>query len=130
MGGQPLFAATFQEDGLPDRLRTDNGVPFAGRGVGGLSRLSVWWLRLGIVPERITPGTPSENGRHARLHRTLKAEACRQPGTTLLEQQRLLSAFRTEYTTVRPHAALGQVTPASVQTPRARPYPARLPEVS
>lgn len=129
-GVHALFAATFQEYGLPDRLRTDNGVPFAGRGVGGLSRLSVWWLQLGILPERITPGAPSENGRHERMHRTLKAEACRQPGHTLAEQQRLFTAFRTEYNTVRPHEALGQVPPASVYTPSARGYPARLPEVT
>ena len=128
-GVQPLFAATFREYGLPDVLRSDNGVPFASRGVAGLSRLSVWWLQLGIRPERITPGTPSENGRHERMHRTLKAEACRVPGFTLAAQQRQFDAFRREYNAERPHEALGQATPASVHVPSPRLFPERLPAV-
>src|SRR5215207_3064633 len=94
---QPLFAATFREYGLPDVLRTDNGPPFASVGLAGLTALSVWWIKLGITPERIRPGTPSENGRHERMHRTLKAEACAPPAATLRAQQAACDRFRQEY---------------------------------
>lgn len=127
---QPLFAATFREYGLPDGLRTDNGPPFASVGLAGLTALSVWWIKLGIRPERIRPGKPSENGRHERMHRTLKAEACAPPAATLRAQQTACDHFRTEYNTIRPHEALDQRPPATVYIPATRPFPDRLPELS
>jgi putative transposase len=127
---QPLFAATFREYGLPDVLRTDNGPPFASVGLAGLTTLSVWWIKLGVTPERITPGKPSENGRHERMHRTLKADACRPAAATLRAQQRAFDRFRAEYNAVRPHEALGQRPPATVHRAAARPFPARLPELT
>lgn len=123
---QPLFAATFREFGLPDVLRTDNGPPFASVGLAGLTALSVWWIKLGIRPERIRPGKPSENGRHERLHRTLKADACAPPAATLRAQQAACDRFRKEYNAVRPHEALGQRPPATVYLPATRPFPHRL----
>lgn len=126
---QPLFAATFREYGLPAVLRTDNGPPFASTGAGGLTPLSVWWVRLGIRPERIDPGKPQQNGRHERLHRTLKAETCRDPAPSLPAQQRRFDDFRTEYNELRPHEALGQAPPATRFTPSPRPFPERLPDL-
>lgn len=125
---QPLFEAAFREYGLPDAMRSDNGPPFASRAAGGLSRLAVWWIKLGIRPERITPGHPEENGRHERLHLTLKTETARPPQPTLRAQQRAFDRFRWEYNEERPHEALGQRPPATVYTPSARPYPARVRE--
>jgi putative transposase len=127
---QPLFAATFREYGLPDVLRTDNGPPFASVGLAGLTALSVWWIKLGITPERIRPGKPSENGRHERMHRTLKAAVCAPPAATLRAQQAACDTFRQEYNTLRPHEALGQRPPASVYQAAPRPYLDRLPEVT
>jgi transposase InsO family protein len=121
-----LFEATFREYGLPRTIRTDNGTPFAGRGIFGLSRLSVWWLKLGIVPERIEPGQPQQNGRHERMHRTLKAETARPPKATLRSQQRRFDAFRREYNEERPHEALGMRCPADVYDDSPRTYPERL----
>jgi transposase InsO family protein len=117
----------FREYGLPRAIRTDNGVPFATRGVHGLSQLNVWWLRLGIQHQRILPGQPQQNGAHERMHRTLKAEACRPPQAHARAQQRRFDAFRAEYNAERPHAALGGATPASRYAASPRPYPARLP---
>ena len=126
---RPVFEAAFREYGLPEALRTDNGPPFASAGLCGLSHLSVWWLRLGIRLERIEPGQPQQNGRHERLHRTLKAEATVPPAADLRRQQARLDAFRREYNQERPHEALGQTTPASCYVVAApRPYPARLPD--
>ncbi len=122
---QPLFVAAFREYGLPWAIRTDNGSPFASRGVGGLSRLSVWWIKLGITPERIDPGQPQQNGRHERMHRTLKAETACPPARTLRGQQRRFDRFRREFNEVRPHEALEMATPASVYVPSSRPYPER-----
>jgi putative transposase len=127
---QPLFAATFREYGLPDVLRTDNGPPFASTGLAGLTPLSVWWIKLGITPERIRPGKPGENGRHERMHRTLKAEGCVPPAPTLRAQQAAFDHFRQEYNTLRPHEALGQRPPAALYTPASRPFPDRLPELT
>ena len=127
---QPLCAATFREYGLPAVIRTDNGPPFGSTGCAGLTRLSVWWVTLGIRPERIRPGTPSENGRHERMHRTLKAEACAQPGQTLREQQGQFDRFRQVYNGERPHEALGQVPPATVHTRAERRYPQDVGELS
>jgi putative transposase len=109
----PIFEEAFREFGLPERIRTDNGTPFASRGAGGLSRLSVWWVRLGIRHERIEPGHPEQNGRHERMHRTLKEETLHPPGSTARVQQKKFDAFRAEYNHERPHEALDDETPAS-----------------
>jgi transposase InsO family protein len=122
-----IFEAAFREYGLPEAIRTDNGAPFASSAVGGLSRLAVWWIKLGIVAERIQAGHPEQNGRHERMHRTLKQDL--HPGQDWRAQQRKLDEFRREYNQVRPHEALQMQTPASVYEPSPRPYPARLPEV-
>ena len=122
-----IFEAAFREYGLPEAIRTDNGAPFASSAVGGLSRLAVWWIKLGIQPERIQAGHPEENGRHERMHRTLKQDVAL--GANWRAQQRELDRFRFDYNHVRPHEALAMQTPASVYEPSPRPYPARLPEV-
>lgn len=127
---QPLFEAAFREYGLPWSIRTDNGSPFASRGLGGLSRLSVWWVKLGIVPERIDPGHPEQNGRHERMHRTLKAETASPPARTFRRQQRRFDRFRREFNEERPHEALGMATPASVYVYSPRPYPERVSDVT
>lgn len=123
------FERLFRRYGLPERLRTDNGVPFASLGSAGLSRLSIWWIRLGIVPERIKPGQPQQNGRHERMHRTLKRAAAQPPAPNARAQQRRFDVFRRHYNAERPHEALAQRTPASVYIPSPRPYPERLPEM-
>lgn len=125
---QAIFEAAFREYGMPQAIRTDNGAPFASRALGGLSRLAIWWIKLGIVPERIQAGHPEQNGRHERLHRTLKAEAAQPPATTRRQQQQALDRFRQEYNEVRPHEALGMRTPAEEYQPSARAFPARVPE--
>ncbi|HEY1210005.1 MAG TPA: IS481 family transposase [Terracidiphilus sp.] len=122
-----IFEAAFREYGLPGAIRTDNGAPFASSAVGGLSRLAVWWIKLGIVPERIAAGHPEQNGRHERMHRTLKQDL--RPAQDWRGQQLELDRFRHDYNQVRPHEALGMQTPASVYEPSPRAYPARLPEV-
>ena len=124
-----IFEAAFREYGLPDAIRTDNGSPFATTGLGGLSRLSVWWLRLGIRPERIKPGKPQQNGRHERMHLTLKQATAQPPAHTLREQQRRFDSFRQEYNNIRPHESLQMKTLASLYQPSTRPYPARLPDM-
>ncbi len=116
----------FREYGLPRAIRSDNGAPFASVGAAGLSRLSVWWVKLGITPERIEPGQPQQNGRHERMHRTLKAQCASPPAATLEAQQRRFDAFRAEFNHQRPHEALGQTPPAQHYTPSARAYPTRL----
>lgn len=126
---RPLLEAAFREYGLPARMRSDNGAPFASTGVGGLSRLSIWWLRLGIGLERIEPGHPEQNGRHERMHRTLKQETARPPARTLRAQQRAFDRFRREYNEERPHEALAMATPGSLYELSARPFPSRLPEM-
>ena len=124
------FERLFRHYGLPERLRTDNGVPFASLGTAGLSRLSIWWIHLGIIPERITPGRPQQNGRHERMHRTLKRAVTDPPAASLDAQQRSFERFRAHYNTERPHESLGQRTPASVYQLSPRPYPRRLPELA
>jgi putative transposase len=123
---QPIFEAAFREFGLPDRIRTDNGTPFASRGAGGLSTLSVWWVKLGIRHERIQPGHPEQNGRHERMHRTLKQETLRPPAASLRPQQRRFDSFMREYNEDRPHEALGNATPFTRYAPSPRSYPSRL----
>lgn len=122
-----IFEAAFREHGLPEAIRTDNGAPFASLAVGGLSRLAVWWIKLGIVAERIEAGHPEQNGRHERMHRTLKQDL--HVGENWRAQQRELDGFRHDYNHVRPHEALKMQTPASVYEPSPRPYPARLAEI-
>ena len=122
-----IFEAAFREYGLPEAIRTDNGAPFASSAVGGLSRLAVWWIKLGIVHERIQAGHPEQNGRHERMHRTLKLEV--KAADNWRAQQRELDRFRHDFNQVRPHEALGMQTPASVYEPSPRPYPACVPEV-
>jgi len=107
------FDRAFREYGLPDRIRSDNGVPFATTALGGLSSLSVGWIKLGILPERIEPGQPQQNGRHERMHKTLKAETANPPSATMTDQQRAFDRFRFIYNDERPHEALQQKPPAS-----------------
>jgi hypothetical protein len=128
----PVFTAfhrLFEERGLPFAIRSDNGVPFASRGLYGLSRLSVWWLRLGIAIERITPGRPQQNGRHERMHLTLKQETVRPAAQNSLAQQARFDAFVETFNTERPHEALAMRTPATVYQPSSRPF-AGLPELA
>ncbi len=120
----------FRECGLPATLRTDNGTPFASVGVAGLSRLSVRLIKLGVMPERIAPGHPEQNGRHERLHLTIKQETLSPPRANLREQQKAFDAFKRHYNEERPHEALGQKPPASAWRPSEREYPGREPEVS
>jgi transposase InsO family protein len=124
---RPVFERLFREHGLPGRIRSDNGVPFATQALGRLSALAVWWIRLGILPDLIEPGSPQQNGRHERMHLTLKRECTRPPRYDHRQQQRCCDRWRQEYNTVRPHEALGDATPASRYTPSPRPYPAQLP---
>ena len=115
------FEQLFRERGLPGAIRSDNGVPFASpNGLYNLSRLSVWWLRLGIVIERIQPGRPQQNGRHERMHRTLKQEATRPAGANFLQQQGMFDAFTSEFNTERPHEALDMKTPAETYVASTR----------
>jgi Transposase and inactivated derivatives len=127
---QIVFARHFEEFGLPLVMRSDNGIPFASPGaIGRLSKLSVWWIRLGIRPERIEPAHPEQNGQHERMHKTLKAEATRPPSPSLTQQQLRFDRFRREYNEERPHESLNQDTPASRYTPSPRAYPSSLPEM-
>jgi transposase InsO family protein len=117
------FQRLFAERGLPGAIRSDNGVPFASpNGLYGLSRLAVWWLRLGIGIERIKPGHPQQNGRHERMHLTLKKEATRPPGMNSLQQQARFDDFLEEFNTERPHEALAMKWPAELYVPSTRPY--------
>jgi transposase InsO family protein len=125
----PVFERLFKERGLPDAIRSDNGVPFASpNGLYNLSKLSVWWLRLGIGIERIKPGQPQQNGRHERMHLTLKQETTRPPRANILQQQARFDDFVSEFNGERPHDALAMKTPAEVYRPSARPYNG-LPEI-
>ena len=125
-GVWPACEQLFREHGQPRALRMDNGPPFGSKGAAGLTRLSVKWVKLGIVLEPITPGCPGQNGRHERMHRELKASTSRPPQATLAAQQRRFDWFRQDYNEVRPHEALGQQTPASVHRPNGRSYTGRL----
>jgi putative transposase len=124
---RPCFARAFAEYGLPDRIRSDNGPPFGGPGLGRLSTLAAWWIRLGIVPERIRPGHPEQNGSHEQFHGVLKAATTRPPAATAAAQQRRFTRFCAEYNHERPHEALAQGVPATHYTPSLRPLPRRLP---
>jgi transposase InsO family protein len=118
----------FREYGLPDAMRSDNGVPFACTGLAGLTKLSVYWMRLVVEHERIRPASPQENGQHERMHRTLKAETTRPARHNLLQQQERFDDFREEFCTARPHEALGMKMPAEVYAPSTRLHPVSLTE--
>ena len=124
------FERVFREYGLPEVIRTDNGTPFASFGLGGLSRLSYWWIRLGIHPERIEPGHPEQNGCHERMHKTLKSHTSNPPAKSLGRQQRRFNKFCVEYNEYRPHEALQMCTPSECYSSSIRPYPLRLPQIS
>ena len=125
---QQAFIPIFREHGLPQAIRNDNGAPFASHGLGGLTQLSVWWVRLGIRLERIEPAHPEQNGRHERAHRTLKEQTASPSAQNLAAQQEAFVHFAREFNWERPHEALGQKTPASIYQPSPRPYLERLPE--
>jgi len=132
-GVRPVVERLFAEHGLPRAMRCDNGPPFGSPAAGGLSRLSVWWLKLGIEPHAIRPASPQDNGRHERMHRTLKADTAAPPADSPAEQQARFDAFRAYYNRERPHEALphevvGQIAPAQLWTPSARPMPTTLAE--
>ncbi len=126
---RPLLEHAFREYGLPEAIRTDNGAPFASVALGGLSRLAVWFIKMGIKPERIETGHPEQNGRHERFHRTLKESAISPPRNNLAEQQRAFKRFTKEYNYQRPHEALGQKTPGSVYQRSPREYPGKVASV-
>jgi transposase InsO family protein len=125
-GARTVFEHLFREVGLPEAIRTDNGPPFASTGVHGLCALNVWWMKLGIVQQRITPRSPQENGAHERMHRTLKAATTRPPGSRCATQQGKFDSFREVYNHHRPHEALDDEVPASRWAPSRRPYPSTM----
>lgn len=122
-----MFTRIFKQYGLPQFIRTDNGVPFATNTLARLSRLSAWWVRLGVMPQLIEPGKPQQNGRHERMHRTLKAETTRPPANSMRAQQLKFDRFRHEFNQERPHEALDMHTPAARYQPSARSMPEKLP---
>ena len=125
---QAIFEAAFRQHGMPLAIRTDNGAPFASRAIAGLSRLAVWWMKLGIVPERIEPGHPEQNGMLERLHRTLGEETASPPAYDARAQQRGFDRFLYVYDNERPHQALAMRTPSALYQPSPREYPARVAE--
>lgn len=124
-----VFEGVFRNHGMPWGIRSDNGPPFASPAPAGLSRLSIWWVHLGIRHERIRPGCPQENGQQERLHETLKQETASPPAASLRQQQERFLRFEWEYNHERPHEALGYRTPAEVYVPSSRVYPAKLSEL-
>src|SRR5713101_5779687 len=120
---QAICEAAFREYGMPEAMRSDNGAPFASRAVAGLSRLAVWWMKLGIAP-----GHPEQNGRHERMHRTLQQETASPAAANRRAQQKAFDRFRQEYNQVRPHEALAMQTPAACYQASSREYPARVRE--
>lgn len=125
-GVLPVFREAFRTYGLPLAIRCDNGAPFGSRGAGGLTRLSAWWIKLGVEPHFIRPASPQENGRHERMHRTLKAQTSQPPAANAPEQQARFDAFRKHYNEERPHEALGQRLPTEFYMPSRRAMPDRL----
>lgn len=123
-----VFTRVFREHGLPQRIRTDNGVPFSSAlSLARLSQLSVWWVRLGVLPDLIEPASPHQNGRHERMHRTLKAETAIPPAGNRSAQQRRFNEFRHYFNHTRPHQALNMQPPASLYQPSVRPFPNNIP---
>lgn len=127
-GAREACEEVFRRYGLPKVIRSDNGIPFASSGLANLTKLSAYWMRLGIELERIRPAHPEENGQHERMHRTLKFETTRPPRTNLLQQQECFDAFIEEFNTQRPHEALNMKRPAQVYRPSPRKMPVELPE--
>jgi transposase InsO family protein len=125
---QRAMCPIFAQVGLPAAIRCDNGSPFGSTGAGGLSQLAVWWLRLGIEPHYIHPASPQENGRHERMHRTLKKQTALSPANTIAEQQARFDVFREHFNSERPHEALGQELPDTHWQPSPRAMPATLPD--
>jgi hypothetical protein len=126
----PAFMNAFKEYGLPQALRSDNGSPFySSRSLHGLTRLSVWWLRLGLRLERIRPGHPEQNGRHERFHRTLKEDAIQPSSPNILHQQEVFDRYRLDFNEKRPHEAIEMNCPAQIYKPSQRPFPDELDEV-
>jgi transposase InsO family protein len=125
-GTKRTLERLFREVGLPEAIRSDNGAPFASTGIHGLCELNVWWMKLGIVHQRIQPSSPQENGAHERMHRTLKAATTRPPAQSLRGQQWKFDSFRAEYNDDRPHETLDDEAPASLWGPSPRPFPTRL----
>ncbi len=126
---RPWIEWTFRKYGLPKAIRTDNGSPFASVGIGGFSQLGVWFIKLGIVQERIDTGHPEQNGRHERMHRSLKEATAKPPQANMLLQQQAFDAFVEEYNQERPHEALNMQTPASIYTPSLITFPQVLPKI-
>ena len=125
-GAQPVFERPFRSYGLPGSIRCDNGPPFGSTGAAGLTRLSAWWLKLGIEPRFIRPASPQENGRHERMHRTLKRQTSSPPAADAVEQQRRFDRFRRHYNDERPHEALGQTPPSESYARAHRAMPSRI----
>ena len=125
-GVKKSFERLFREHGLPDAIRSDNGVPFASTGLGRLSRLSVWWIKLGIRPELTQPAHPEQNGSHERMHRTLKRATTHPVGRDLRGQQKRFDAFQLEFNTERPHESIGMKRPADLYRPSLRTFPSKL----
>jgi transposase InsO family protein len=123
---RPWFEWVFREYGLPQAIRTDNGVPFASMALGGISQLSKWWIQMGVKPERIRPGKPQENGRHERMHKSLKNATAVPPQRTMRAQQRVFDHFVNEFNEDRSHEALDRKTPSQVYAPSPRSYPSRI----
>ena len=124
----PVFLEAFQEYGIPQAMRSDNVSPFSTRGLLGLSELNILWLKLGIEVERITPGKPQQNGRHERMHLTLKQETTRPPGANSLQQQDRFDKFKEDFNGTRPHEALEMATPRSIYKRSERPFDGRVPD--
>lgn len=126
---QSALELIFRAYGLPRAIRCDNGSPFGSPGIGRLSKLSLWWIRLGIALEPIEPGKPQQNGAHERMHKTLKAETARPPASTMRAQQKRFDEFRLRFNEERPHETLGQVRPTTLYSTSTRIYPSKLPEL-
>jgi putative transposase len=125
-GVRPVFVLLFREHGLPERIRSDNGAPFASNALGRLSQLTMWFIRLGIITELIEPASPQQNGKHENMHLVLKRQATRPPKANRRAQQRVLNNFQYEYNWIRPHEALGGALPSDLYRSSSRPYPRRL----
>ena len=127
-GAKRAMQSLFERVGLPSTIRSDNGCPFCSAAIGGISRLSLWWTKLGILHDKSRPATPQDNGQHERMHKDLKAATAYPPAENMSRQQACFDTFREEFNHVRPHEALGMKTPASVWRPSSRTMPAILPE--
>jgi len=123
------FEKVFIEYGVPNAIKTDNGTPFASTGVGGLSQLSMWWIKLGIYPERIDAGHPEQNGRHERMHKTLKAHTALPAEQTLSLQNEVFEDFIRDFNYERPHEAINNKVPAKLYKPSLREYPTAIPKM-